>query len=71
MTYKIVIDRNKCQGIGACVNTAPEVFKIDKEGKAIVISADGTDEDTVYTAADSCPLEAISLFDEDDEKVYP
>lgn len=71
MPYRIVVDREKCQGIGACVGAAPDVFEIDSEGKAVVISAEGADDDTVLEAAEACPLEAIVLYDENGEKVYP
>lgn len=71
MGYKIVVDRVKCQGIGACVSAAPDVFEIDNEGKAVVINAEGNDDDTILEAAESCPLEAIILYDEDGEQVYP
>ena len=71
MGYRIVVDRAKCQGIGACVNTAPDVFEIDKEGKAVVIDVEGADDETILTAAEACPLEAITLFDEEGEQVYP
>lgn len=71
MGYKIVVDRTKCQGIGACVSTAPDVFEIDREGKAAVIDAEGADDETVLAAAEACPLEAITLFDEEDQQVYP
>lgn len=71
MAYRIVVDREKCQGIGACVGTAPDVFEIDSEGKAVVINAEGADDDTVLAAAEACPLEAISLYDEKGERVYP
>ena len=71
MSYKIVVDRVKCQGIGACVGAAPDVFEIDDEGKAIVINGAGSDDDAILEAAEACPLDAISLFDEEGEKVYP
>lgn len=71
MSYRIVVDRKKCQGIGACVGSAPDVFEIDSEGKAVVIKAAGADDDTVLEAAEACPLEAITLYDEDGEQVYP
>ena len=71
MTYKIVVDRVKCQGIGACVGAAPDVFELDNEGKAVVIDAQGSDDDTILEAAESCPLEAIELYDEHGQKVYP
>ena len=50
---------------------APDVFEIDSEGKAVVIKASGADDDTVLGAAEACPLEAITLYDEEGEKVYP
>lgn len=71
MAYRIVVDREKCQGIGACVGAAPDVFEIDAEGKAVVISVEGADDDTILAAAEACPLEAITLYDEEGEKVYP
>jgi ferredoxin len=69
--HRIVVDREKCQGIGACVSAAPDVFEIDKEGKAIVIDAEGADGETIVAAAEACPLEAITVFDEEGEQVYP
>ncbi|MCE5200310.1 MAG: ferredoxin [Armatimonadota bacterium] len=71
MTYRIVVDRVKCQGIGACVSAAPDVFEIDREGKAVVINMEGSDDDTILEAAEACPLEAIMLYDEEGEQVYP
>ncbi len=71
MSYRIVIDRQKCQGIGACVGAAPDVFDLDDGGKAVVINKEGSDEDTILQAAEACPLEAITLYDEDGEQLYP
>ena len=71
MGCRIVVDREKCQGIGACVGAAPDVFEIDKEGKAIVINAEGADDETILLAAEACPVEAITVFDEEGEQVYP
>lgn len=70
MALKIVVDREKCQGIGACVGAAPDVFELDSEAKAVVINAEGADRDTILLAAEACPLEAILLFD-GDEQIYP
>ncbi|MCL5104792.1 MAG: ferredoxin [Armatimonadetes bacterium] len=71
MAYRIVVDRERCQGIGACVGSAPDVFELDREGKAVVIKADGADDDTILEAAEACPLEAIKLYDEEGKQVYP
>ena len=71
MSYRIVVNRDKCQGIGACVGAAPDVFEIDGEGKAVVVKAEGADDDTILEAAEACPLEAITLYDEEGEQAYP
>lgn len=70
MALKIIVDREKCQGIGACVGAAPDVFEVDAENKAIVIDAEGADKDTIILAAEACPLEAIVLFN-GEEQIYP
>jgi len=71
MTYKIVVDREKCQGIGACVGAAPDVFELDNEAKAVVINAEGSDDDTILEAAEACPLDAIILYNEEGKQVHP
>lgn len=71
MGYRIVVDREKCQGIGACVGAAPDVFEVDNEGKAVVINAEGADDETIVLAAEACPLEAIKVFDGEGEQIYP
>ena len=71
MGYTIRVDRKKCQGIGACVGAAPDVFEIDSEGKAVVIDAEGASDDTILEAAEACPLEAITVYGEDGEQIYP
>ncbi|MFH1621173.1 MAG: ferredoxin [Patescibacteria group bacterium] len=68
---KIVVDRELCIGAGPCVTVAPGVFQLDEDNKAIIIDAKGADDDTILLAAQSCPVQAISLFDEDGNQIYP
>jgi len=58
---KIKIDKNKCIGCGTCAALAPEVFELDENNKARVKNPAGTDEETIKLAADSCPVQAISI----------
>ena len=71
MAYRIVINRQMCQGIGACVGIAPDAFEIDNDGKAVVANSGGADDDSILQAAEACPLEAIVLYDEDGGQAYP
>ena len=35
------VDRALCIGSGDCVDTAPDVFQLDDEDKAVVVDPDG------------------------------
>lgn len=57
---KIIIDRHKCIGCGACTMIAPNTFCLDKEGKSTAIGQEGDSKETVKNAAENCPVKAIS-----------
>lgn len=61
---RVKIDRDLCIGDGSCASIAPKTFKLDLEGKAIVIDEYGDDDETIKMAVESCPVQAI-IFDED------
>ena len=67
---RIVVDRGQCIGSGDCVDTAPDVFELDSEEKAVVIDPDGASTDVVIEAAGNCPVTAILVFGEDGD-LYP
>jgi len=68
----IHVDRNLCIGAAPCVAIANAVFELDDEGKAIVINAHGNDDETILLAAEACPVRAVYLYQEGDEKqLYP
>lgn len=61
---KVVVDMNKCQDHGQCVFAAPEVFRMDDDGRlAYVSDPDEALRDQVEEAADVCPLQAIRIED--------
>ena len=57
---KIFVKRDLCIGCGTCALLAPKIFKLDKKGKAEVISQGKGLEKEIKEAIDSCPVEAIS-----------
>jgi ferredoxin len=70
--YKVQVINEKCISAGSCVAIAPNVFELDEEGIARVISQDGDDDDTKLLAAQSCPTAAIIVTDtETGEQVWP
>lgn len=67
---EIRVDRALCIGSGDCVETAPDVFQLDDEDKAIVIDPDGAGVQDVIDAAGNCPVGAIFVLGEDGD-LYP
>jgi ferredoxin len=68
---KIVVDRDLGIGAGPCVTVAPGVFQLDDENKAYVLDAKAADDDTIMLAAQACPVQAILLYDENGNQIYP
>jgi ferredoxin len=67
---RIDVDRALCIGSGDCVDTAPDVFQLDEEDKAVVVDPDGAPLDDILEAAQNCPVTAIFVIGEDGE-LYP
>jgi ferredoxin len=68
---KVEVDRDLCIGAAPCVTVAPGVFQLDDENKAYVVDQNGADAETILLAAQSCPVQAIKVFDEDGNQIYP
>ena len=68
---KVRVDRDLCIGVGNCVAAAPTVFKLDKNNKAVVLKPESVDDDTLMNAAESCPVNAIIVEDDDGNQLYP
>ncbi len=68
---KVRVDRDRCQGMAYCLSVAPTVFELDEENKAVVLDASSVDEETLREAAESCPLDAIILEDDEGNQIYP
>lgn len=69
---KIVIDRNTCIGAATCYAIAPKAFNIDADNKAVLLGTwNEHDLKTLMEAAESCPVNAIFLYDENGQQVWP
>ena len=69
---QIVIDRELCYGFGDCVSSAPAVFELDDDEKAVVIDPNGAARDDLVEAAANCPVNAITILDTGTgETVFP
>ncbi len=68
---RVRVNRDLCQGMAYCFSVAPTVFELDEQGKAVLLDPSSVDDDTLLEAAESCPLGAIILEDEQGNQVYP
>ncbi|HBH45903.1 MAG: hypothetical protein A2445_00235 [Candidatus Jacksonbacteria bacterium RIFOXYC2_FULL_44_29] len=69
---KVVVLRDVCIGAAPCTVVAPDAFELDSEGKAVVKDSwKNTAGKTVLEAAQSCPVNAIEVYDEAGTKIYP
>lgn len=68
---KIVVDRHLCIGAASCIAVAEGVFQLDGENKAVVYNDKGADDEIILLAAQSCPTQAILLFDEEGNQIFP
>lgn len=68
---KVVVDRALCIGAASCIAVAPDVFEFDSENIAVVKPNAPMDDDMLLLAAQSCPTNAIFLYDEEGKQVYP
>jgi ferredoxin len=66
----IEVDRALCIGSGDCVDSAPDVFQLDSEDKAVVVDPDAAPVDDVIEAAGNCPVSAIFVIGEEGD-LYP
>ncbi|MFF2653574.1 ferredoxin [Streptomyces sp. NPDC058045] len=64
---RIRIDRGRCAGLGMCESFAPELFQVQGDGTLLVTdeTPDPSLRDAVQGAVDNCPVEAISLLEEE------
>jgi ferredoxin len=53
------------------VASAPSVFRLDAEGKAVLLDPSTVDIETLRLVAEICPTEAIVLEDDAGNQIFP
>ena len=66
------IDRDLCVSFGDCIEAAPGVFEFDDEDIAVFVSEVGPiSREALIEACASCPVDALTAFDERGEQLAP
>lgn len=69
---RIHIDRDLCVSFGDCIDAAPDVFEFDDEEIAVFVSEVGSiSREELIAACASCPVDALTAFDEKGEQLAP
>ncbi len=68
---RVRIDRTLCVGFGDCVTEAPEAFVLDESGTAVFVKPDAVDRERLLRACDSCPVDAITVWNADGTQIVP
>jgi sterol 14-demethylase len=66
MAWRIVVDRDLCQGHGVCESEAPTVFSVSKDAQLTVLSERPGDAErkAVEAAVKYCPTHALSIVED-------
>lgn len=66
------IDRLLCVGFGDCIDEAPESFELDAEGiAAFREDPDAAGRERLIRACESCPVDALTVVDDDGKQLAP
>ena len=69
---RVQIDRSLCVGFGDCVSEAPEAFRLDGEDLAIFgENPAGVERERLVRACDLCPVDAITVWDQEGRQLIP
>ena len=68
---RIRIDRELCVGFGDCVEGAPEAFRLDEENVAVFTAPETVERERLLASCDACPVDAITVWNEQDEQLVP
>jgi sterol 14alpha-demethylase len=64
--WRIVVDRDLCQGHGVCESEAPATFSVSKDAVLTVLDESPADDHrrAVEAAVTYCPTHALSIIEE-------
>lgn len=68
---RVEIDRGICVGFGDCLEPAPGAFALDEEDVAVFDDPGSVGREALLAACRACPVDAITVRDEDGELLVP
>lgn len=71
MAYRVEINREACIGAGSCEVLANNTFGLDEENLVVIKQQNGDSDEDILSAAQSCPVDAILVFDDAGNQIWP
>jgi ferredoxin len=68
---RVRIDRTLCVGFGDCVTAAPDAFALDDGDVAVFVTPDAVTREHLVRACASCPVDALTIWDEHGDQLVP
>ncbi|MFQ5888844.1 MAG: ferredoxin [Gemmatimonadota bacterium] len=67
----MAIDRGLCVGFAECIAEAPAAFALDAEEIAVLTTPEAVGRERLLRACAACPVDAITVYDEDGHTLVP
>jgi ferredoxin len=68
---RVRIDRTLCVGFGDCITEAADAFQLDGDGVAVFVEPESVDRERLLRACDICPVDAITVWDDEGRQLVP
>lgn len=68
---RVRIDRTVCVGFAECVHAAPEAFRVGDDDVVTFVAPDHVPREQLLRACAACPVDALSVIDENGTLLVP
>jgi ferredoxin len=68
---RIRIDRTLCVGFGDCVSAAPDAFALGADDVVVFVAPESVKPLQLLHACESCPVDALTVWDEQGNVLAP
>ena len=68
---RVRIDRALCVGFGDCISAAPFAFRLDDDGIVVFADPERVTREVLVNACESCPVDALTAWDEKGKQLAP
>lgn len=68
---RVRIDRSLCVGFGDCITAAPSAFRLDDAGIVVFADPESVARTTLVRACESCPVDALTVWDDQGNQLAP